>query len=403
MSGIFICYRREDGGAHAGRLYDRLSAHFGRELIFMDIDTIEPGSDFVEVINDKVGSCDVLIAVIGRKWVADEEGRRRLDNPEDFIRLEISAALTRKIRVIPVLVGGSTMTHSKDLPHDFAQLARRQALEISDTRFHHDVDRLIEALEKAIAAVQGQSKITEEPQLLRRDKAEAERAAENESAGPAQAKEEMQSMLYRPSQVYTSSPSDIAPPAESARTTSNEKASKDVHRDPEGAQSQRIKKNSWIKVGRTPFSPRVVLLVLVGTVAIAVARYAWINWLKAPAQEDQSQVYLDSRTGLLWTKSDNGRDLDWSQANEYCQNLRLGDYSNWRLPTIDQLENLYDPRGEPKIRKPIRVTGGFGMWSSNKEGSDSAWVFNFVNGVRNSYRMAYSSGGRALCVRRTGE
>jgi formylglycine-generating enzyme required for sulfatase activity len=118
----------------------------------MDIDTIEPGLDFVQVIEEAVGSCDALIVLIGRQWltVTDATGRRRLDNPQDFVRLEVATALERNIRVIPVLVGGAPVPHSTDLPDVLRRLARRNALEISDTRFHHDVDRLIETLEKVL-------------------------------------------------------------------------------------------------------------------------------------------------------------------------------------------------------------------------------------------------------------
>jgi hypothetical protein len=104
MSGqIFISYRREDSLSVAGRLYDRLSARFHQNQIFMDIDTIDVGIDFVKAIEESVASCDVLIAVIGRHWLvrSDEQGRRRLDNPEDFVRIEIATALKRSIRVIP--------------------------------------------------------------------------------------------------------------------------------------------------------------------------------------------------------------------------------------------------------------------------------------------------------------
>ncbi len=147
MTRIFISYRRDDSAGYAGRLFDRLSDRFGRDQIFMDIDTIEPGLDFVEVIEQAVGSCEVLIALLGRHWLsaADAAGQRRLDNPEDFVRLEIKAALERNIRVIPVLVDGAAMPRSADLPAD---LARRNAVELRHSRFHADVDHLIGVLEK---------------------------------------------------------------------------------------------------------------------------------------------------------------------------------------------------------------------------------------------------------------
>jgi formylglycine-generating enzyme required for sulfatase activity len=114
----------------------------------MDVTTIALGLDFVEVIQDAVGSCDVLLAVIGRQWLTstDSQGQRRLDNPEDFVRLEIATALERRIRVIPVLVGGAVMPRSTELPDVLQPLALRQGLVIGD-HFHPDVDRLIAALE----------------------------------------------------------------------------------------------------------------------------------------------------------------------------------------------------------------------------------------------------------------
>jgi hypothetical protein len=150
---IFISYRREDSAASAGRLYDHLSSHFASNHIFLDVDSLDLGIDFVKAIEESVGSCDVLIAVIGNRWLtsSDEEGGRRLDNPEDFVRIEIVTALKRGIRVIPVLVDGASMPRSRDLPDDLKSLARRNALEVSHNRFRTDSERLIEAVEGALA------------------------------------------------------------------------------------------------------------------------------------------------------------------------------------------------------------------------------------------------------------
>lgn len=152
MSGIFISYRHEDSAGHAGRLADDLSNHFGPEKLFRDIDTLEPGIDFIEAIEKAVGSCDVLLAVIGRQWLTsvNAQGQRRLDEPGDFVLLEISAALSRDIRIIPVLVQGATMPRSQDLPGALEKLARRQAYDLSDARWKYDVERLIETLEKVL-------------------------------------------------------------------------------------------------------------------------------------------------------------------------------------------------------------------------------------------------------------
>lgn len=156
MPKVFLSYRRDDGAAYAGRLYDRLAAEFGTGQVFMDIDQIEPGEDFVEVIETNIGVSTVLVVLIGRQWTSlvDQAGSRRLDNPEDFVRLEVDTALERGIRIIPVLVGGASMPLAQDVPQPLRPLTRRQAIELSDLRFHSDVDHLIETIEKK-AGVEG--------------------------------------------------------------------------------------------------------------------------------------------------------------------------------------------------------------------------------------------------------
>jgi hypothetical protein len=146
-SGIFISYRREDSDYPAGWLFERLAERFGRERIFKDVDSLRPGDVFAEVITDAIGSCSALVAVIGERWltITDEYGRRRLDNPEDLVRLEIEAALTRGVRVIPVLVKGAAMPRSADLPPGLQPLAGRQAVGLSPYGF--DTSALIRALE----------------------------------------------------------------------------------------------------------------------------------------------------------------------------------------------------------------------------------------------------------------
>lgn len=120
----------------------------------MDVDAIEPGEDFVDVIQRSVAKCDIEIVVIGKSWLraADQMGRRRIDNPEDFVRLEILSALERKIKLIPVLVGGATMPRSDELPEALAPLARRNAFDLSDKSFHSAVDRLIASLAKTLTS-----------------------------------------------------------------------------------------------------------------------------------------------------------------------------------------------------------------------------------------------------------
>jgi DNA polymerase len=154
MSRIFINYRRQDTEGHVGRLYDHLLKHFERDDIFMDVDSIQPGVDFIKALEDAVAACDVVIAVIGPQWlnITDETGARRLDQGNDFVRLEIATAFNKGKTVIPVLVGKARMPAPNMLPEDIAPLSRRNAIELSHERFGYDVDRLIEAMRNAISA-----------------------------------------------------------------------------------------------------------------------------------------------------------------------------------------------------------------------------------------------------------
>ena len=127
---IFISYRREETAYPAGWLFDRLAGRFGGGQVFKDVDSIDPGDDFVDKITRAVGSCDVLLALIGDQWltITDQDGRRRLDSPEDFVRVEIEAALARNVRVIPILVDGARMPRADELPDSLAKLARRRII-----------------------------------------------------------------------------------------------------------------------------------------------------------------------------------------------------------------------------------------------------------------------------------
>ena len=146
--GVFISYRRDDTAGFAGRIYDRLTNALGRESVFIDVDNIPAGLDFVDVLSERVGRCDALVAIIGRNWLAsaDKTNLRRLDDLTDFVRIEIEAALDRNVPVIPVLVDGAVMPQADDLPDGLKKLARRQGIEISHTRFDADAERLTDAL-----------------------------------------------------------------------------------------------------------------------------------------------------------------------------------------------------------------------------------------------------------------
>jgi hypothetical protein len=151
VSDIFISYRREDSLATAGRIHDRLVKEFGRQRVFVDVDGIDHGQDFLEAIEAKIASCKVVLAVIGPKWidVRDAEGRRRLDQSDDIVTQEIAMALAPKtITLIPVLVDGAQMPAGDALPPALRALARRSAIELRNTQFESDALRLIAAIER---------------------------------------------------------------------------------------------------------------------------------------------------------------------------------------------------------------------------------------------------------------
>ena len=172
---IFLNYRREDSSGHAGRLYDDLAERFGVGEVFMDIDKIEPGLPFDDVIEHALDRCDVVLALIGRQWltIADAGGRRRLEDPDDFCRLELEEALARGARLIPLRVQGAEMPGSAELPESLRGLARRQGMELSDTRWRHDVESLINVLERL--TTEKADRELEEHERLAQEQAERER------------------------------------------------------------------------------------------------------------------------------------------------------------------------------------------------------------------------------------
>lgn len=145
---IFINYRRADAGGYAGRLSDSLADYFGPQRVFRDVTGIEFGHDFERVIDEKLEESGALVVMIGDRWAGatDDDGRRRLDDPEDYVVRKIAAALKADVPVVPVLIGDATMPRVSELPASIAGLARRNAMSISDERWPGDVDRLAEVI-----------------------------------------------------------------------------------------------------------------------------------------------------------------------------------------------------------------------------------------------------------------
>jgi len=150
---IFISYRRDDSEGEAGRLFSDLTRAFGADTVFMDVAGIKPGANFRKALEDNVSGCGVFLAIIGPTWatITNAQGVRRLDDPEDFVAMELSSALSRSIPVIPILVHEAKMPAKKDLPDTLKDFSEQQCVEISHTRWNSDVELLIQALKPYIA------------------------------------------------------------------------------------------------------------------------------------------------------------------------------------------------------------------------------------------------------------
>jgi hypothetical protein len=200
---VFITYRREETAIHAGRLYDAMAARFGEANVFMDVD-MKPGVDFVERITEAVAACQVLIVVMGPRWatVEDEDGRARLADPEDFVRLEVEAALRRAdVTPIPVLVAGAKMPNRQDLPEEVRAITRRNALELSDLRWRQDVGRLMGTLDELLV----ETRPVTGPPSAERGVDTGKKTVPVDAAPPREA--------TPPSTVPTTTPSEVKPAA----------------------------------------------------------------------------------------------------------------------------------------------------------------------------------------------
>ncbi|MEE4299958.1 MAG: toll/interleukin-1 receptor domain-containing protein [Pseudomonadales bacterium] len=153
MTAIFVSYRRADTSASAGRICDRLQAHFGDDQVFQDVDTVPLGVDFRTFVAQKLEKCDVLLVVMGDDWLGAEAGQetRRIDRPDDLVRLEVEAALQRDIPVIPVLVGARPVPSEQELPESLKDLSYRNGVEVRmDASFEGQLARLITAIESVL-------------------------------------------------------------------------------------------------------------------------------------------------------------------------------------------------------------------------------------------------------------
>ena len=272
MSGqIFISYRREESRWSARSLHDRLIQRFDRSQIFMDVDSVGLGEDFVKTIEETVGSCDVLIAIIGAHWLTstDGQGDRRLDNPEDFVRMEIATALRRNIRVIPVLLDGASMPRSTDLPDDLKQLVRRNALQVGDTHFDDDCRRLVAAIEQVLDKAAAERREREEKDRLEVERRETEA---NERLETERRQKEQQERLEAEQQAQLSTPAaPSTPPAKREANKPPVEIPKVVYPlAPKRAESEREKPQPPSSGGTGGKSPSKQLIAILAIAAVLV-------------------------------------------------------------------------------------------------------------------------------------
>ena len=335
MARIFLSYRREDTRADAGRLYDHLSERFGAAHIFMDVDDIVAGDNFVEKLKQTLSRCDTLLVVIGPRWhdIADESGRPRLSLPGDYVRLEVETALTRGIVLIPVLVGGARMPADADLPRQIADVALRQAIELSDERFRDDIDRLV----KAIARARGASSRP----FARRI---ATWGASLLLAG----------VVVGAGYVYYARPA--------ARTTLRADGIELSHTQARTA------------IAEHGLYERDVNASGSGLAHDYVSRVA-----------GEQVVVFDRATGLVWQKGGSGSSITYPQAVEYVRALNGANHAgetDWRLPTLEEAMSLMEPRrlGDYHLDPVFERGAAPYVWTSDFA-ADRRWVVYYRDGI----------------------
>src|SRR5215213_4426347 len=155
MAGIFISYRRSDTAPYAGRLRKLLSAQFGDEYVFMDVDSLRPGEPFRVAIESTIVGSDAVLALIGGEWLTltDSSGRRRLDDPGDLVRIELETAFRCDRMVIPVLLGHAPVPKARELPATLSALHERHAIDVRDEHWDDDVTRLVRRLEEVVDTI----------------------------------------------------------------------------------------------------------------------------------------------------------------------------------------------------------------------------------------------------------
>ena len=344
--GVFISYRRADTRADAGRLYDRLAARFGAEHVFMDIDDIAPGQNFHDVLRNTLDSCQALLVLIGPGWLnaRDGDGNLRLADSEDLVRQEVSTALARGIPVIPVLFNRAVTPAAAELPEGLRDLASRQALEISDTRFHEDVNALVQTLE---------------PLLSRRKSA----VLPGRAMLGLVAAVSLLAVIGGWWLVSTEqSPGDVPPEAVTVPALRAEPAA----------------------------ISRVDLLSLLQRLDLFDARNNRAGRGIDPTLEliivGEDTVAVDRELGLMWQQNGTEGQHTYERVQQQLQALndrRFAEHADWRLPTLEEAMSLLTPEKQagahiPPMLSPRQTPV---IWTADRAGEDARWVVYAFDGT----------------------
>lgn len=354
MTTIFISYRRDDAAAYAGRLYDGLRQRYGEDHVFMDVDRIQPGENFAAVIERSIRNADVVLVVIGEAWltVTDESGKRRLDDPEDFVHLEIKAALDCGRRVIPVLVGDAVMPGEQALPPALRRLAGVQAVTLSNERWDYDAERLTRSIDGG------------EPSVKRR------RWFWGAGALALIAVALAWFMTMRPS------------PGDGSRAVTLRAAPAALSTDAARAMvAQRDFFHArWNAAG--------------GKTPLALAREVLGTDI----------VVTDTRHQLMWQQRASPSQHDRDGARQYVRDLnarRFAGHGDWRLPTLEEAMSLVEPGAAGGCRlNPLFERSGLIARTADtvpdaSEG-ERDWIVYFCDGIAAAERPVFNAQVRAV-------
>jgi hypothetical protein len=359
MSGVFISYRREDTGGAAGRLYDRLCARFGPHRVFRDVDTIEPGERFTRRIEERLAATDVLIALIGREWLssAHADGRRRLQDRGDFVRLEIATALRRGIPVIPALLHDATMPREEELPSDLAPLAQCQAIQIDDADFHEDVGRLIDVLEPRIG---GSGLRLRWPRTI---------------VVPALAL----LGLVVAAAAFILFERGLAPSGGDATAA--------LRSDAAVLSAEQVRA---LIIQRGFFTAR--------TNPAGGAKHDYRQEVSAGAA-----IVVDRTSGLMWEQTGSGRIVQGGRAGAlaYAQSLnsrRFGGFDNWRLPTLEEALSLLaaERTAEFHLSPVFNAASAAFIWTVDDAAEGRGWVVYYHDGFADEESHDFNAYVRAV-------